>query len=117
LLAFFITESSNSFLIEFLEKPFLIYPAFERSRMFMDREKIEVIAYSGYRGEETPMAFKWRGTKVEVAEIQSRWIEEGIGDRKTKRGFKLRGTDSTMYTLIYDEETREWFCESGRDDI
>jgi len=81
----------------------------------MDRKKVEVIAYSGHRGEEIPRAFKCRGTKVEVAEIQSRWIEEGVGDRKTKRGFRLRGTDSITYTLIYDEETREWFCESKRE--
>jgi hypothetical protein len=83
--------------------------------MLMDWEKVEVIAYSGHRGEEIPRTFKWRGSKVEVAEIRSRWIEEGIGDRKTKRIFRLRGTDSATYTLIYDEESREWFCESKRE--
>jgi hypothetical protein len=80
-------------------------------RFFMPREKVEVIAYSGYRGEEAPRAFKWRGTKVQVAEISSRWTEEGVGDRDTKRGFRLIGTDGNPYCLIYDEETQEWFCE------
>jgi len=88
-----------------------------RSRVFMPKEKVEVVAYSGYRGEETPRVFKWRGAKVEVAKIWSRWIEEGVGDRDTKRGFRLTGTDGIAYCLIYDEQTQEWFCESKRDDL
>jgi hypothetical protein len=82
----------------------------------MLKEKVEVVSYSGYRGEEIPRVFKWRETKVEVAEIRSRWIEEGVGDRDTKRGFRLIGTDGIAYCLIYDEQTQEWFCESKRDD-
>jgi hypothetical protein len=83
----------------------------------MPKEKVEVVSYSGYRGEETPRVFTWRETKVEVTEIRSRWTEEGIGDRDTKRGFWLMGTDGTAYCLIYDEQTQEWFCESMRNDI
>ena len=77
----------------------------------MTREKVEVVAYSGHRGDEVPRAFKWRGTSVEVAEIRSRWIEQGIGDRNTKRGFRLIATDGNAYYLIYDEQAQEWFCE------
>jgi len=76
------------------------------------KEKVEVVAYSGYRGEEVPRVFNWRGTEVVVAEIRSRWVEEGIGDRDTKRGFELMGADGVPYRLIYDEQKREWFCES-----
>jgi hypothetical protein len=82
----------------------------------MTKEKVEVIAYSGYRGEEVPRVFHWRGMKVEVSEIRSRWIEEGRGDRDTKRGFKVTGTDGIVYCLIYDERTQEWFCEAKKDD-
>jgi hypothetical protein len=77
----------------------------------MPKEKVEVVAYSGYRGEETPRLFKWRGARVEVAEVRSRWIEEGLGTRDTKRGFRLLGTDGIAYCLICDERTQEWFCE------
>ena len=77
----------------------------------MPKEKVEVVAYSGYRGEEVPGVFNWRGTKVEVAEISSRWIEQGAGDRDTKRGFRLAGTDGNAYCLTYNEQTQEWFCE------
>ena len=82
----------------------------------MPKEKVEVVAYSGYRGEETPRIFKRRGKKIEVAEIRSRWLKEGVGNRDTKRGFRVIGTDSIAYFLTYDEQTQEWFCESKRDD-
>ena len=82
----------------------------------MPKEKVEVIAYSGYRGEETPRAFKSQETRVGVAEIRSRWIEEGVGDRDTKRGFEVMGTDGVVYRLIYDEQKQEWFCESKKND-
>ena len=78
----------------------------------MRKEKVEVFAYSGYRCEEIPRAFKWRGTRVEVSEVRSRWAEEGVGHRDTKRRFKVIGTDGIAYSLIYDEQTGEWFCES-----
>jgi hypothetical protein len=77
----------------------------------MTKEKVEVVAYSGYRGEEVPRFFQWRGIKVEVSEIRSRWIEEGLEARDTKRGFKLLGKDGILYCLTYDEQTQEWFCE------
>ena len=83
----------------------------------MPKEKVEVVAYSGYRGEETPRVFKWREMMIEVAEISGRWTEDGVRDSQVKRGFRLIGTDGIAYNLIYDEKTYEWFCESKRDDI
>jgi len=41
----------------------------------MPEEKVNVIAYSGYRGEETPKKFTYHGKQIEVVEILSRWIE------------------------------------------
>ena len=73
----------------------------------MPKEKVEVVAYSGYQGEETPRIFKWRGTKIDVAQISSRRLAGGVGDRDTKRGFGLIGTDGIAYHLIYDEQTQE----------
>ncbi len=82
----------------------------------MPKEKVEVVAYSGYRGEEIARAFQWRGARIEVAEIRKRWTEEGVGDRNRKRGFSLIGADGIAYSLIYDEQAQEWFCESKKDD-
>ncbi len=75
----------------------------------MSDEKIEVMAYSGYREEETPRDFMLGSRRIEVVEIQERWIEEGIGDRTTKRFFKVKGGDRGIHKIFYDEKTAEWY--------
>lgn len=75
----------------------------------MSEEKIRVTAYSGHRGEETPRAFMLGGRRIEVIEIQESWIEEGIGDRATKRFFKVKGSDGGTHKILYDEKTAEWY--------
>ena len=75
----------------------------------MSEEKIRVMAYSGYRGEETPRAFMLGGKRIDVVEIQERWIEEGIGDRATKRFFKVKGSDGGIHKIFYDEKTAQWY--------
>jgi hypothetical protein len=80
----------------------------------MSEEKIKVIAYSGYRGEEIPKAMFLHGEKIEVVEILERWIEEGLEDKKIKRGFKMKGSDGAHYQLYYDEKTKEWFYRNSK---
>jgi len=75
----------------------------------MSDEKIELLAYSGYRGEETPRAFMLGERRIEVVEIQERWIEEGIADRATKRFFKVKGSDGGIHKIFYDEKTARWY--------
>jgi hypothetical protein len=75
----------------------------------MPDETIWVITYSGYRGEETPRSFTFQGKKIEVSEILSIWIEEGIKDRVRKRCFKVKGIDGYEYEIYYDEKVKEWF--------
>jgi hypothetical protein len=60
-----------------------MFPAGIISKPFkaMPEERIRVIAYSGYRGEETPKTFFLHGKQIEVVEILSRWIEEGSINR------------------------------------
>ena len=77
----------------------------------MFEEKIEVIAYSGYRGEEIPRAMIFRGKKIEVKDILKRWTEEGVKDRKRTRVFKVKGSDGMIYTVHYDEKFMDWFCK------
>lgn len=42
----------------------------------MPDQKIKVIAYAGYRTEETPGAFILQNEKIVVIEILDMWIEE-----------------------------------------
>jgi len=75
----------------------------------MSDARIEVIAYSGYRGEETPRAFTLHDKSIEVTEIEERWIEEGIEDKTTRRCFKVKGDDRLVHTLCYNEKAMEWY--------
>ncbi len=77
----------------------------------MTEERIEVVAYSGYRGEETPRELVLHGRKKDGIEVLSRWIEEGAGTKAVKRYFKVKGRDGSIYKIHYDEDRKEWFCE------
>jgi len=77
----------------------------------MFEEKIDVIAYSGYRGEETPRTIFLHEKKIEVLEILKTWTEEGVKDRKRKRVFKVKGSDGMIYTVHYGEKFMDWFCK------
>jgi len=77
----------------------------------MSEEKIEVIAYSGYRGEETPRIIFLRGERIEVVEILKQWIEEGSEYRTRKRFYEIKGNDGVFRRIYYDEKTMEWFCK------
>jgi hypothetical protein len=63
---------------------------------------IRVECYAGYRGEETPRRF-WLGSrKIEVSEIQDRWIAPD------HRYFKLVGNDDSVYIIRHDMESLDW---------
>ena len=74
-------------------------------------EKIEVIAYSGYRGEETPRIILFHGERIEVKEILKQWIEERSDERTTKRFYEIKGNDGLVRRIYYNEKTMEWFCK------
>lgn len=78
----------------------------------MSIERIEVIAYSGYQGEETPRTMILHDEKIEVVRIVSTWIEEGLEDRARKRFFKIEGSDGAIHKIFYDEKRVEWFYKS-----
>jgi len=75
----------------------------------MPDEKIEVITYSGYREEESPISLDLYGERIEVLEILSRWIEETLEERIRKRFFRVKGSDGYIYKIYYSEKTKEWF--------
>ena len=75
----------------------------------MSEERIEVIAYSGHRGEETPRVIVLGQKKIEVVEILRRWIEENAEYRTRRRFFILKGSDSILHKIFYDEKTMEWY--------
>ena len=78
----------------------------------MFEEKIEVIAYSGYRGEEIPRTILLHGERIEVFEILSQWIEERSDERERKRFYKIKGSDGVLHMIYFDEKAMEWFCKA-----
>jgi hypothetical protein len=79
----------------------------------MSDEQIEVMAYSGYKGEQSPRVFVLRNEKIEVIEILGSWVEEGLGNRTRKRFFKVQGSDGYRYKIYYDEIMKLWFLKKG----
>jgi len=75
----------------------------------MSDKRIDVVTYSGYRGEETPRSILIHHEKIEVVAILNRWIGEGIEDKVRKRFFKLKGSDGKTHKIYYDEKETEWF--------
>jgi hypothetical protein len=72
-------------------------------------EIIEVIAYSGYRGEEVPRVFLLHEKRVEAVEILDTWIEEDFASKVRKRYFKVKGNDGDTHQIYYNEKTLAWF--------
>ncbi len=64
--------------------------------------QIDVECYAGYRGEETPRAFRLGGTTIAVAEIVDRWLAPDY------RYFKVVGDDGDTYILRHDETSGRW---------
>lgn len=64
--------------------------------------EIRVECYAGYRGEETPRRIWLGNRKIEVKEIQDRWLAT------THRYFKIHGDDNAIYILRHNSETWEW---------
>ena len=81
----------------------------EGDRTAMVDIKIEVTAYAGYRGEESPRSFVFEGNTVDVVAIVRMWLVEEELSRKRKRFFFAKGSDGFVYTLFYDLEKMEWF--------
>jgi hypothetical protein len=72
-------------------------------------ERIEVIAYSGYRGEETPRTILFRWKRIEVIEILKQWIGERSNDGTIRRFYQVKGSDGNLYIIYYEEKSMEWF--------
>lgn len=64
--------------------------------------QIKVECYAGYRGEETPRRFWLGSTKIEVKEVQDRWIAPEY------RYFKLVCDDNSVYIIRHDMESLIW---------
>jgi hypothetical protein len=75
-------------------------------------ERIDVLSYSGSKGEERPVTFILRGLRIDVVEIIDHWIEEGYRNRVRRRYFRVKGSDRNSHRICYDESAGEWYYAS-----
>ena len=76
---------------------------------------IQVSCYSGFKGEERPAAFQYRGKELRVEEIIDRWIEHSVGTQGSPRWcFRLRADDDHEYILSYDPSQDGWYMIKER---
>ncbi len=77
----------------------------------MFEERIEVECYSGYRVNERPLAFTFRGQRFEVEEVMDRWYEggtPGTPGRPELLTFKVRTREGQLYLLRYNSLFDTW---------
>jgi hypothetical protein len=78
----------------------------------MYAEQIDVISYSGNKGDERPVTFILRGLRIDVVEITDRWIEERFEHRIRKRFFRVKGSDGNTHRIYFDENVLAWYYAS-----
>ena len=70
--------------------------------------KVEVVCYSGYKGDERPVHFRQGGQDYFVEELLDQWY--GPDDVF----YKVRADDGNLYILRHNEREDEWSLESFR---
>lgn len=63
---------------------------------------IRVECYSGYRGEQEPLAFWLGDRRLEVRSVADRWFAP------EQRWFKVDADDGNLYVLRHDEASGDW---------
>jgi hypothetical protein len=83
-----------------------------RRELSMGSEQIDVISYSGSKGDERPLTFTLRGLRINVVEIVDNWVEEDSGDRVRKRYFRVKGNDGNTHRIYFNENILQWYYTS-----
>jgi hypothetical protein len=73
----------------------------------MQFEKISVQAYSGYKANERPESFIYRGRQYRVVEIADRWYEGSSGPVQLDY-YKIIADDRQEYILLYNGMFDAW---------
>ena len=76
--------------------------------MLVREERIKVVTYAGYKGEERPMSLIIHGKRIKVVNMWESSVEEDIISRARKRSFLVNGSDGVLYRVYYYEDRGEW---------
>jgi hypothetical protein len=72
-------------------------------------EPIEVESYAGYKSNERPLLFRFRGMEHRVLDVVDRWYE-GSADSSLPHVdyFKVKTTDKIIHILCYNKLFDRW---------
>jgi len=76
----------------------------------MKLHNIQVSTYSGYKADERPLEFTFKGKRHKIKEIISQTYEEISGKGLRKR-YAIKTDDGLTFKLFYDESQDRWFLE------
>jgi hypothetical protein len=72
-------------------------------------ELVHVECYSGYRANEAPRAFVWKGKRYQIVEIRDRWYEGGLSGKSVKLDYyRVLAADGREYLLRYNDRFDRW---------
>lgn len=69
---------------------------------------ISVECYAGYRADERPLRFTFRGRLFQVADVEDRWYSPDAVY------FRVRADDGNFYILRHDEGRDVWTLDAFR---
>ena len=65
-------------------------------------EQVDMECYSGHKANDRPIAFTYRGRRLEISEILDRWYEGSINASRPQIDyFKVRTADGQVFLLRY----------------
>jgi len=76
----------------------------------MQPDEIKVTAYSGYKSNQYPKRFQYKGCSYEVLEVEKEWVESHTDGRNKKYCFKVRANIGSC-TISYNPKSNVWFLE------
>jgi protein-tyrosine-phosphatase len=72
-------------------------------------EPIRVRCYEGYRANESPRSFKWKGQTYEITKIFDRWYDGGVDERSGVTDyFKVQTGDESTHIIRYNRLFDSW---------
>ena len=76
----------------------------------MKPHPIRVHTYSGYKADERPLRFEYKGKKHMIREIVNQTREEIIG-KGLRNKFNVKTEEEKIFTLSHEEINDQWFLE------
>ncbi|MEK6635206.1 MAG: hypothetical protein AABY38_02510 [Planctomycetota bacterium] len=76
----------------------------------MKLHDIQVSTYSGYKADESPCKFIFKGKTHTIKEIINQTYEE-IHGKWSRRIYDIKTDEGLTFKLFYDENQDRWFLE------